>query len=219
MANPSIVFPMTGLKIQRTKFVDANAASIFGTLAVKSANPPVFRPELWIIGVLPRLAMTPVNPVSSQQVTQPFQGYRRKNLLRNQILSKLLQRPDAHPDQPPWRCKGYLTNLFHNIRKEFSRTRSSTVIRIPRDRIDAATVEPMDDLAYPCRRAVTTFGNLLIRTSTAREQDNSCMTTVDSVAQLSFHTFEFLSFPRLELPCHNFDHDLFSTFCWLPHAA
>jgi len=46
MAGPSIVFPMTGLTIQRTKFVDANTASIVGTLAVKSAKPPVFGPEL-----------------------------------------------------------------------------------------------------------------------------------------------------------------------------
>jgi hypothetical protein len=29
------------------------------------------------------------------------------------------------------------------------------------------------------------FGNLQIRPSTAREQDDSCMTAVDSVAQLS----------------------------------
>ena len=90
VTGPSIVFTMMGLKIQRAKFVDANATSIFGTLAVKSANPPVFGPELRIIGVLPRLAMTPVNPVLPQQLTKPFQGYRRKNLLRNQILSKFL---------------------------------------------------------------------------------------------------------------------------------
>ena len=75
MTGPSIVFPVTGLKIQRTEFIDADAAPTFGTLAVKSANPPVFGPELRVIGVLPRLAMTPANPVSPQQLTQPFEGY------------------------------------------------------------------------------------------------------------------------------------------------
>src|SRR4030042_6941167 len=42
VTGPSIVFTMMGLKIQRTKFVDATAASIFGTLSVKSAERPAF---------------------------------------------------------------------------------------------------------------------------------------------------------------------------------
>ena len=219
MTCASIVFPVTGLKIQRTEFVDAEAASPFGTLAVKSANPPVFGPELRIIGVFPRLAMTPVNPVSPQQLTQPFQGYRRNNLLLHQVLSQLLQRPDAHPDQPFRRRKSHLANLFYNIGKEFSRTRSSTVIGIPCDCFYAAAVEPMDDLAYPCRRTIAVFGDLLIRAAAAREQDNSRMTAIDSVAQLSFHTLELVSLPGLELPCCNFVHDLFSTFRRLLPAA
>ena len=75
VADASIVFTMTGLKIQRSKFVYANAASILRSLAVQTPNTPVFGPELRIVGVLPRLAMTPVNPVPTQQLTQPFQGY------------------------------------------------------------------------------------------------------------------------------------------------
>jgi hypothetical protein len=36
---------------------------------------------------------------------------------------------------------------------------------------------------------------------------------------LSFHTLELVSLPGLELPCCNFVHDLFSTFCRLLPAA
>ncbi len=86
-------------------------------------------------------------------------------------------------------------------------------------RLDTAAVEPMEDLAYPCRAAAAAFGNLLVRKSTARQQDNSRMMIVDSVGQLSFHAFELLRLPGPELPCHDDVHDLFSTFRRLLRAA
>ena len=139
--------------------------------------------------------------------------------LLHQICSQLLQRPEAHSDQLLRRRKSHLANLLHDIRKEFPRPSSSTVIGIPYDRIDATEVEPMENLAYPCGGATAVFSDLLVRTSPARQQDSSRMTAVDSVGQLSFHTFELLSLPGLELPCHNFVHDLFSTFHRLLPAA
>ena len=45
------------------------------------------------------------------------------------------------------------------------------------------------------------------------------MSAIDSVGQLSFHTFKFPAFPRPKLPCFYLVHVLFSTFQRLPHAA
>src|SRR4030042_650075 len=219
MTYAGIMPAVTGLKIQRTKFVDTKAASVFRTLAVQSAKPPVFGPELRVLRVLPRLGMTPVNFAPPQHLTPPFQGYRRKNLLLQQVRSQLLQRPNTHPDQLLRRRKGHFANLFHHIRKEFSRSRWGTVIRIPRDRLDTAAVEPMEDLAYPCRGTAAVFRDRMVRTSTARQQNNSRMTAVDGISQLSFHTFELLSLPGPKLPCHNSVHSAFSTFGRLLHAA
>ena len=148
--------------------------------------------------------MTPANPAAPEQLPQPFQRYRTDNLLLNQILSELFQRPDAHTDKSLGRREGHLTYLFHNVSQEFSRPISSTIIRIPANGLDPSLIKSVNDLANPGWCTTTVFGNLAIGTSAARQQNNSCMTAVDSVGQLLFHTFEFSAFPRLELPCHNF---------------
>ena len=63
-----------GLKIQQTQFVNANAASAFRTLAVQSPKPPIFEPELRILGILPRLSMTQGAVLYGGKSGQPFGG-------------------------------------------------------------------------------------------------------------------------------------------------
>jgi hypothetical protein len=92
------------------------------------------------------------------------------------------------------------------------------VVHVP-FQYEAAAVEAMDDFPNPSWRAVAVFGNLAIGTAANGMQNNSGVKRVDSVGKLLFHTFKLLTLIRLELPCLDLVHDLFSTIYRLPHAA
>ena len=89
----------------------------------------------------------------------------------------------------------------------------ATVIRIPSNSFESCGIETMNDAANPGRCAVAMFSDVPIAPAAAGQQDNSGVSGVDSVGQLSFHTVKFSAFPGLELPCYYFVHDGFCTFC------
>ena len=213
MSNSGIVLAMAGLKVQRAKFIYRNAASAFWSFAVESPNPPVFGPKLRIAGILPALGVAPADSGSAKYLPQPFQGYGADYLLSQQIFSQFFQGPNGHADQLLRRRQGYLADLFSNLGEEFLWSRPATVIGIPSDSFQSRGIETMNDFADPSGRAVAMPSDVPIIPAAARQQDNSGVSGVDRVGQLSFHTVQFLSFPGLERPCYYFVHDWFSTFC------
>ena len=76
------------------------------------------------------------------------------DLLIDQILPQLGQRPHPYANQDfRWR-KRYLADLFNAVSKKLSRASTATVIRIPRDGLKASLVEAVDDPANPRWRTV-----------------------------------------------------------------
>ena len=219
MPGASIVLAMTRQQIQRTKFIDAKTSTAFGTLAVEASQAAVFGPKLWIGGILPGLGVAPLNFVSTQHLPQPLQRYRTHKLLINQILAQFRKRPDAHANQLlRWR-KSHLTDLFYHIGEKLPGTGTATVIRVPRDGINASAIEAVNDLANPGRRTATALGNLSVAETALRQQNHSGMSAIDSISQLSFHTLEVAPLPRPQLPCSYLVHFWFSTCCRLLHAV
>ena len=212
MSDSGIVLTMTRLKVQGAKFIHRNAASAFGSFAVKSPNPLIFGPKLRISGILPTLGVPPADSGSAKYLPQPFQGYGTNYLLSYQIFPQFFQRPNGHADQLLRRRQSYLADFFSNLREEFLRSCPATVIRIPGNSFESCGIETMSDPANPSRCAVAMLSDVSIVPAAAGQQDNSGVSGVDSVGRLSFHTMKFLSFPGFELPCYYFVHDGFSTF-------
>ncbi len=208
----SVMFTVTGLKVQRAKFIHGNTSSAFGPPGVKPPKSLIFGPELRITRILPGFGMPPADFGSAKYLSQPFQRYGGNYLLGYQVFLQLGQRPDIHADQLLWRGQGYLADLFSNLREKFLRSRTATVIRIPGDGVDTFLVEAVDDLTNPSGCAAASLGNISVATPATREQNNSGVSGVDSIGQLSFHTLKFLAFPGPQPPCYYLVHVWFSTF-------
>ena len=79
------------------------------------------------------------------------------------------------------RRQGYLADFFSNLGKEFLRSCTATVIRIPGNSFESCVIEAMNYFANPGSCAVAMLGDVLIAPSATGQQDNSGVPGVDSV--------------------------------------
>ena len=112
MADSGVMPAVSGQKVQRTELVDTDSSAADGSLGIQTSNTPVFRPELRVGGIFPRLGMPPVDLAFSQKLPEPFKRYRRNDLLFAKVLSQLFKRPDAQADQLLRRRQGHFADLF-----------------------------------------------------------------------------------------------------------
>ena len=211
MPHAGVVPAVPGQQIQRAELVEADPLATLRPFRVQSSNSPVFGPELRIGRFLPGLGVPPANFAVPQNLPQGLQRNGPDDPLLHQIIPQLRQRPDAHADQFFRRRQGDFTDLFADIRQELPRPVGPALIRIPRDRLDAAGVEAMNDLSHPDRRAAALPGDLSVRQTAARQQKDAGVSAIDSVDQVSFHTMQRSALVRPERPCSNPVHVLFST--------
>ena len=201
MAGAGVVLAMARQQVKRAELVDADASAAVGTMAIAPADSAVFGPEVGVGGFLPGLGVAPADLAINQDLPQALDGDGRHDILSHQIVAQLGQRPDTHADQFLGRGKGHFGNLFGHIGHELSWPTPMTVVGIPRDGVDAAGVEAVNDLSYPSRGASDPLGDVPIAYSAAGEQDDSAMPAVDSVGKLSFHPTKLRTFPRPQRPC------------------
>ena len=109
------------------------------------------------------------------------------------------------------RRKGDLADLLPHVGQEFSRAGPTAIIGIPANGRQTALVEPVKNAAHPGGRTAAALGNLLVGQAAARQQNDIGVLAIDSVDQLLFHTVELLPFIRLESPCSDSIHCIFST--------
>ena len=219
MAGASIMLAMSGQKIQGAEFINAKSSTVLGAFVIESSNSAIFHPKMRIFGFFPGLGVSPPDFVLPQNLPQPFYGYSRYDPLFNKVLPQLWQRPYAHADQFFRRGKRNLADLLNNIGKKPTRSSPTTIVRIPDYRIYAPIVETVDNPPHPCRRAAASLGNYDVFKATTGQQNNSCVSAIDSVDQLLFHPPKLAAFPRPELPCYNFRHFGFSTNSQPHHAV
>lgn len=209
-----VVFAVSRQQVQRAELVDAQAHALAWTAAIESLEFAVFWPELRVFRILPRLGVPPFDLVSPQDLPQPLDGDRLDDLLLDQVIAQLRQRPDAHADQLlRWR-EGDLGDLLDHVGDELARDELARPAvaqrRVPGDRVNASVIEAVDDLPHPLRRAVDAIGDLAVANSAARQQNDASVPAVDRVGQLPFHASQRPAFPRPQLPCRDLVHDGFS---------
>ena len=204
MAASGVVLAVSGQEVQGPELIDAQPPAFGGPAPlVQPPQAAVLGPELRVGGVLPGLGVTPAHAACPQELTQVLQGDRGDDLLGDQVLPQLGQRPDTHADQLLGRREGDLGDLLGDVCHELARAALVTVVGIPGDGLDAARVETMNDDADPCGGAAAALGDLAVGHSAERQEDDPGVAGVDRVGQLAFHLVQLASLPWPQLPCHD----------------
>ena len=202
----SVVPPVARLEIQRAELVQAQAGPFRRRPVVQTPDSSVLGPELRVVGLLPRLGVTPPDPLTPQDLPQPLQTDRIDDPLLDEVFPQLGQRPDAHPDQLPGRRERNLGDPLGDLGHEPPWIAGIAEVRVPRDGVQATVVEPPDDPADPGRGVSNPLGDLAVALTAARQENDSCMTVVDRVGQLPLQAVQHPAFPRSQLPCDDLVH-------------
>lgn len=219
VSDPGIMSTVPGQQIQRTKLIDTDPTAPRRPFGIQSLQSSVFAPKLRIVGVFPSLSVPPSDLATMQDLPQGFQRDRDDDLLSDQILPQLGQRPDRHPHQLLGGRQGDLADRFDRVGEKLPGSSRSTEGRIPDNRLDPAPIEAVEDLTNPGWRTTARLGDLAVPIAPARQQDHSGVKPIDSIGQLSFHRMQLFSLPRFERPCSDVVHVKFSTGSRLPQAA
>ena len=203
-----VVLPVAWQQVERPEFVDAEAAAIDGAPApVEPADTPVLQREVRVGRFLPGLGMPPANLALVEDLPQAFDGDRRDDLLLDQVLAELEQRPDGHADQHLRRRERDLRDLLGDVAHELGRPGAVAVVRPPDDGVDAALIEAVDDLSHPLSSEADALGDLPVTDFAPGQKDDSGVAAVDSVGQLPFHLVQHPAFPRPQRPNRDPIHD------------
>lgn len=91
------------------------------------------------------------------------------------------KRPDAHANELFWWRQGDLANLLDDFGRKLPRPGRPAKARLPRNSLNAAAIEAVNNGSDPGRRAAALFGNPGVGAAAARQQNNSRMKPVDSI--------------------------------------
>lgn len=156
--------------------------------------------------------MSPADATLAQQLSQPGKTDVAENLLFDEVLPQLGQRPLVHANQHAGRREGDLGDLFGQLGSELPRSARDVEGGIRDDPLDAIVIETVEDRPHPSGRAIDQPGDLPVLYAASREEDDAGVTAIDLIAQLPFQPPEFLVFPRAKRPCLNAIHDGVSVF-------
>jgi len=185
---------MSRLQVQRSEFVKAQASAVGGTFPVQPPNGPVFSGEIGISRFLPGLGAAQANLPAVQALPQPLHADVGHDLLFDQVVTQLGERPLVHADQSLGRRRGHFGNLLAHVRQELAWRIPRLPPGIPHDAAEAVLVEAMNNVAHPGRRAVHTGGDLAVGHVAARQQDDTGMPTVHRIDTLTLHPAQLLLF-------------------------
>src|SRR5438445_3493099 len=149
LTRPCQALAVARLQVQGSELVDAQPSAVAGPLAVQTANGPIFPPEKWIGRFFPGLGPTQPDLAAVQKLPEPFDADAGMDLLLDEIVPQLGQRPLIHADKGLGRRQSHFRDLLAEIGSKLPRRIADLPIGIPGDTVDAVGVETMNDGSGP----------------------------------------------------------------------